>query len=207
MTKSNKNILMGLTLFVLVFIIGSIVCIIKPGKYQSAFYHNSPYNRLEHDFIKYLDDSRIFYSSRNTEYVIMWLYKDANENNETNLVLDLAIGNKGYGAQKKWSALTVEEKKTDLTECAHLLEEFLNKKKINYRYHIYITIHSHHETGNYVYDTDNDIIWIPNCEKRILNGEDIDNIATDALREEEGYTVYILDGEFIEHNKEYSTAY
>lgn len=199
---------------IFLMIIGSIIVfswiistkVINP--YSSAYNSSSQHNCFENDFIKYLGGKReISTGNSDVSFCVCSLCKDRVVNNHTNMVLTVNVfnpqNNTDSGIQEGWMAYSGGSKRDYMRACAFELEGFLEHKKVNYDYNIYIVVDGDNQKliGNYVYDEHNEQLWVSNYE------QDVATNIIDPDSNKKGYKVCIINGRFKEINKEYSTPY
>lgn len=147
---------------------------------------------------------------QNTELGIKQFEKSKSKNNHVDAVLTVSLNSKSNSfeeASREWMDLTRTQKRNILKECADYVSTYLSNKIIKHDYDIYVVLSSDYSVsnhlGNYVYELNDDVLWTPNCENELLRGKSLNDIGDC----EEGYRVYILDGELTGVFKEHSSKY
>lgn len=155
-------------------------------------------------------DSGVFTTSRGTEMVVDDLGKEE-DSFEPRVVLSLWVGNtepaeKAYA----WCQMTVEERKADLKECGDMVIEFAKNEEWDNDYYLYINVQTTNSDYNYVYDYEDDTLYVPNDELVYMQMyEQFGTVSKRDVAELDGGVDFLVNNDlaYIKHNEiEYNTV-
>lgn len=167
---------------------------------------------LRDEFVKFHVDSnnKIFTTSRGTEMYVSDLGKE-NDSFEQRVVLSLWIGNTEPGQKLyNWCQLPIEERKLDLKECGDMVIEFAKNKGWDNNYYLYINVETIGSSHDYVYDYEDDELYIPDDEQIYCKMyEQFGTMSSSKLEELDGGIDFLVNNglAYIKHNEvEYHTV-
>lgn len=176
------------------------------------------------------NDSK-FVSPNGFDFLLLSLEKENTKTNPYVVMSLLIIGNDSE--INEWMQLDLHQKKAELEYCGDLVVEYASNSGWSNNYYLFVNIDDPCCNLTYVFDYEENRIWIPNQETPfIIMYEKFNTFDKDVIEESDGgvdflirydigylkhnkveynhnggYTVYIHDGEFGSYGKDESTAY